>query len=294
MSTGQPDLDAERAEAGAGADAALAALRDPACTIVAARTDGTAAIVRGLPPEVDHTTLDAPVLAVAGEQPVVAVALDLARDTEIIAHLGRFQDPRAAIVSQTRPDRLLGAIGFAQWRARTRFCPRDGAGLAPRADGRVLTCERCGTEHFPRLEPAVIMRVTDAEDRILLGRQPSWPPHRYSVLAGFVDPGESVEDAVRREILEEVGLRVDAVTYEASQPWPFPASLMLGYGAVARSTAVTLDDEIVEAPWFTRAELVQAMERGAAFIPPDISIAHRLIMSWLREDRAVATWYDQR
>lgn len=282
-------IEAEHAEPGDEGAAARALLADPATPVVAVRTDGQAAITTGLPAGVDPDTLDAPVAAGGA----VAVVLDMASDTETIVAFGRFRDPRMALVEVAEPRRVLGALGFAQWRARTRFCPRDGGRLVARADGRTQRCQRCQREHFPRLEPAVIMRVTDAEDRILLGRQPGWPEGRYSVLAGFVDPGESIEDAVVREIAEEVGVPVTDVAYAASQPWPFPASLMLGFTARATDTTLVLEDEIAEAHWFTRDGLVAAMDEGRAFLPPDVSIAHRLIMSWLGEVD-IATWYDQR
>lgn len=282
-------LESEHEEPGDGGAAARAALGDPATMVVAARTDGKVAVHTGLPAGVAAEDLVAPTYA----DGAVAVLLDMATDTEAIAAFGRFGDPRMALVSLADPAAVLGAMGFAQWRARTRFCPRDGSALTPRSDGRVLTCER-GHEHFPRLEPAVIMRVTDAEDRILLGRQPGWPPDQLSVLAGFVDPGESLEDAVVREIDEEVGLPVVDVTYLASQPWPFPASLMLGFTAVATATEVVLEDEIAEARWYSRDELVAAMAAGTAYLPSDVSIAHRLIVDWLGPDIPLTTWFDRR
>ena len=283
-------LASEHAEPGASAAAALDALADEATMVVAVRTDGKAAIRRGLPEGVDPSTLTAPVLAGRA----VAIVLDIATDTEAIALFGRFQDPRAALVSVEDPSVVLGALGFGQWRVRHRFCSRCGGTLEPRADGRVLRCTAEDTEQFPRLEPAVIMRVVDADDRILLGRQPMWPPGRYSVLAGFVDPGESLEAAVAREIMEEVGVPVTDIAYHSSQPWPFPASLMLGFTATATSTELVLEDEIAEAHWFSREALVTAMEEGRAFVPPDVSIAHHLLVDWLSADVPLATWYDQR
>ena len=231
-------------------------------------------------------------LADAGPPAIVALALEVGRDDEAIAQLGRFRDDRSALLDLDDAERALGALGFGQWRARTRFCPRCGTRLRPRDDGRALHCDGCGTEHFPRLEPAVIMRVTDADDRLLLGRQPQWPTGRFSVLAGFVDPGESIEDAVRREVHEEVGVVVDEVAYLASQPWPFPASLMLGYAARAATTELRLlDDEIAEAAWFTRDELVAAMDAREVFVPPSISISSWLIQEWL--GAPLTTWLDQ-
>lgn len=285
-------LDSERAEPGGGPHDAVMALADPQALVVAVRDDGRVAARRGLPAGVAPDGLIAPVLVATAPTPVVAVALERGRDDEAIAQFGRFQEDRAALLELEAPAEALGALGFGQWRARTRFCPRCGTRLQPRADGRAQHCDGCGTEHFPRLEPAVIMRVTDRDDRVLLGRQPSWPAGRFSVLAGFVDPGESIEDAVRREVHEEVGVTVDDVDYVASQPWPFPASLMLGYAARAATTELVLvDEEIAEAAWFTRDELHAAMHAREVFVPPAISIASRLIQDWL--GAPLTTWLDQ-
>jgi NAD+ diphosphatase len=138
--------------------------------------------------------------------------------------------------------------------------------------------EGCGAETFPRLDPAIIVLVTDpAGERALLGRQASWPPGRYSTIAGFVEPGESLEDAVVREVAEETGVEVGDVAYVASQPWPFPSSLMLGFDAVARTADIRLrDGELEDARWFTRAELAA----GHPALPPGGSISARLIAGW--------------
>lgn len=286
-------LASERAEPGRPPSEVLAALAAADAWVVAVRDDGLVAVTRGLPAGIDPGTLPAPILAGTGWPPTVAVPLDRHHDAETVAMFGRFHDGREALQGLQDPHAGLGALGFGQWRARTRFCPRCGAGLRPRDDGRALHCDRCGTQHFPRLEPAVIMRVTDADDRILLGRQPTWPPRRFSVLAGFVDPGESIEDAVRRDVYEEVGVDVGAVEYQGSQPWPFPASLMLGYAAHASTTDLRLvDDEIAEAAWFRRDELVAAMDARDVFVPPSVSIAHHLIRDWLGAE--VRTWLDDR
>ena len=143
-----------------------------------------------------------------------------------------------------------------------------------------MRCSRagCGTEAFPRLDPAIIVLVTDAGgERALLGRQASWPPDRYSTIAGFVEPGESLEDAVVREVEEETGVQVGDVEYVASQPWPFPSSLMLGFRAVARTDAITLrDGELEDARWFTRADIAA----GHPALPPPGAISALLIDAW--------------
>ncbi|MGH8867026.1 MAG: NAD(+) diphosphatase, partial [Actinomycetes bacterium] len=142
-------------------------------------------------------------------------------------------------------------------------------------------CPADGSLHFPRTDPAVIMLVTDGGDRCLLGRQAKWPERRFSTLAGFVEPGESLEHAVAREVHEEAGLRVVSTDYVASQPWPFPASLMLGFTATVDGHDVRVDgEEIVEARWLTRAQLCEDFRTGELRLPPPVSIARRLIEGW--------------
>lgn len=176
---------------------------------------------------------------------------------------------------------LVHALALAEWHRANRFCSRCGSRLDVAAAGHVLTCTGCGRQHFPRTDPAVIMLVTDAEDRALLGRQPRWPEGRFSTLAGFVDPGESLEDAVRREVAEEVGVEVGEVTYLGNQPWPFPASLMVGFFARARTTAIEVDgDEISEARWFSREQMRAEAESGTLLLPGSISISRTLIETW--------------
>ena len=174
---------------------------------------------------------------------------------------------------------LACARALLIWRARHRHCGVCGAPTMPRHAGHCLKCtsSECGTEFFPRLDPAVIVLASDG-DHVLLGRQPAWSSGRYSALAGFVEPGESLEDAVVREVREEAGVRASAVSYFASQPWPFPSSLMLGFHATAdRNEAVRLDGELEDARWFSAAELKAA---GARLLPPHYSIARRLIDAW--------------
>jgi NAD+ diphosphatase len=175
---------------------------------------------------------------------------------------------------------LVHAIALANWHATHRHCARCGAPTDPVDGGHVRRCPVDGSEHFPRTDPAVIMLVSDSADRALLGRQPSWPQRRFSTLAGFVEPGESAEHAVIREVHEEAGVDVAEVRYFGSQPWPFPSSLMLGFLARATTTDIRLDDELVEARWFTRDELYEAVGDRAVLLPPPVSIARRLIESW--------------
>ncbi len=181
---------------------------------------------------------------------------------------------------------VFHALGLAEWMASTRFCPRCGAGLEPVAAGHELQCPRCGRRQFPRTDPAVIMTVTSgepgsADERCLLGHQSVWPEGRYSTLAGFCEPGETLEDAVRREVAEEVGITVGEVTYVGNQPWPLPASLMLGFIGRATTTEIAVDqDEIEDARWFTREELRTEAEAGRVVLPGPISISRALIEGW--------------
>jgi NAD+ diphosphatase len=176
---------------------------------------------------------------------------------------------------------MVHAVALENWQRLHRFCSRCGERTVIAAAGHIRRCPACGAEHYPRTDPAVIMAVTDDEDRILLGRQVHWPEGRFSTLAGFVEPGESIEQSVRREVFEEVGVTVGEVDYVASQPWPFPSSLMLGFRARATSGEITVDgEEIEEARWFSRDELRTAFESGEVLPPYGISIAARLIELW--------------
>ncbi|MFC6878479.1 NAD(+) diphosphatase [Actinomadura yumaensis] len=177
---------------------------------------------------------------------------------------------------------LTHVVALEHWHATHRFCPRCGAPTEVRSAGHVRVCTVDGSEHFPRVDPAVIMLVRDEADRILLARGPSWPADRRSVLAGFVEPGESLEQAVAREVIEEVGLAVRDVRYLGSQPWPLPRSLMLGFTARADGRAPLRPDpeEILDAAWFTREELRAAIDAGEVVAPGPLSIAAQLIMRW--------------
>jgi len=177
---------------------------------------------------------------------------------------------------------LTHAVALANWHDTHAHCPRCGAPTVPHPAGHLTTCPVDGTEHFPRLDPAVIMLVIDPEDRLLLARNASWPAGRMSVLAGFVEPGESCEHAVAREVFEEAAIRVSHVEYLGSQPWPMPRSLMLGFRAqAAGGQVITVDqDEIGEARWFTRAELLAAAQAREVTLAPTSSIARRLIEYW--------------
>lgn len=180
---------------------------------------------------------------------------------------------------------VLHAIGLAEWHAATRHCPRCGAVVETRAAGHEKVCPACGKTQFPRTDPAVIMAVvrgagTETES-LLLGRQAAWPPGRFSTLAGFVEPGESLEDACRREVAEEVGVRVGRVDYFGNQAWPFPASLMVGLIGHAESETIRVDGQEIEAArWFTRQELRTEAEAGRILLPQGISISRSLVEHW--------------
>jgi NAD+ diphosphatase len=181
---------------------------------------------------------------------------------------------------------VFHALGIAEWLWVTRFCPRCGGDLEPRAAGHELRCTQCGTAQFPRTDPAVIMVVCSGEpgsedEQCLLGRQAIWPEGRYSTLAGFCEPGESLEDAVRREVLEEVGVVVGQVDYFGNQPWPLPASLMVGFIGHAETTDIVVDEhEIEDARWFTRAEMKAEAEAGTLVLPGGVSISRSLVEHW--------------
>ncbi len=176
------------------------------------------------------------------------------------------------------------AVALAAWHL-SRACPRCGGPTVVENAGWTRRCERQGTELFPRTDPAVIMAVVDRsgpDERLLLGHATHWPAKRFSTLAGYVEPGESAENAVRREVAEESGVVVGAVAYRGSQPWPFPGSLMLGFTAEAVATEVNVDGvEVTEARWFTRAELIAEVEAGGVVLPDRVSIARGLIEEWL-------------
>ncbi|WP_296605588.1 NAD(+) diphosphatase [Nocardioides sp.] len=180
---------------------------------------------------------------------------------------------------------VMHALGLAEWLFVTRHCSRCGDPLTPRAAGHELVCPR-GHTHFPRTDPAVIMIVTSGEpgaedERCLLGRQAVWPEGRYSTLAGFCEPGETLEDAVRREVLEEAGVVVGEVEYFGNQPWPLPASLMVGFVGRAVTTDIRIDeDEIEDARWFTRAEMKALAAEGTLLLPSGVSISRSLVEHW--------------
>ncbi|WP_133366795.1 NAD(+) diphosphatase [Qipengyuania sediminis] len=178
-----------------------------------------------------------------------------------------------------------GARSLCDWHARHRFCANCGGATGLAKGGWQRDCQQCGAQHFPRTDAVGITLVEHVDGRLMLGRGKGWPEGRFSALAGFVEPGESIEEAVAREVLEESGVRVRDVRYVASQPWPFPSQLMIGCHAIADDDALTVDtSELAELAWFTRAEVAAAMagEPGARFAKPiDQAIASHLLRWWL-------------
>ncbi len=183
------------------------------------------------------------------------------------------------------------------WHAAHRYCGRCGSATESHAGGFRRRCSNpeCATDHFPRLDPAIIVIVGDGR-RCLLGRQPNWPERRYSTLAGFVEPGESLEEAVRREVREEAGITLAEVSYHSSQPWPFPSSLMLGFTARAASTRISVGDELEDARWFGVDELAAAVRQRQVLLPFRSSVSYRLIAHWLAREHGidVAEWNQER
>jgi NAD+ diphosphatase len=224
-----------------------------------------------------------------------AVFLGIAGDTPLFAddvsgtepREGRPAGLREAATELPAAEAALAAYAgsLLAWHRRHRFCANCGAPTEPRDAGHERHCPACDAHHFPRADPVVIVRVTDDRDRLLLGRQGRWPEGRFSLLAGFVEPGETLEEAVRREVAEESGVELGEVSYIASQPWPFPSSLMLGFNALAvGGDPAPGDDELAEVRWFEREEVERAARgEGELALSPPYSIARRLIDAWLEQ-----------
>ena len=192
----------------------------------------------------------------------------------------------AATLPQADGGLAAYAAAILGWHRRHRFCANCGHATDVKEAGHLRVCPNCGAEHHPRTDPVVIMLV-ERGDEVLLGRQPSWPEHRYSALAGFVEPGESLEEAVAREVREESGIEVGTPRYISSQPWPFPMSLMLGFVAPWAAGEPRIgDEELEDVRWFRRGQLADAVEgRGDLRLPPPLAIARRLIDGWMAASR---------
>jgi NAD+ diphosphatase len=229
-------------------------------------------------------------LGMSDSQPHFAIDLTPLEKPEEAAGLsanGTFVDLRqvGAFMAPQEAALLAYARGLIYWHQRHRHCGLCGAPTLSVEGGYLRRCSdaACATPQFPRTDPAVIMLVHDGR-RCVLGRQKKWPPGLYSTLAGFVEPGESLEEAVIREVREEAGLEVERLRYRSSQPWPFPSSLMVGFHALARYGPITIDrEELADARWFTKAELLAAPEDERLRLPRRDSIARQLIVEWLED-----------
>ncbi|MFI0421734.1 NAD(+) diphosphatase [Spongiactinospora sp. 9N601] len=191
------------------------------------------------------------------------------------------------LLSSTQVGLLVHAVSLDNWHERHRFCPRCGSMTVSAAWGHMRYCPACSAEHYPTSDPAVMALVVDAEERVLLGHRRGWPTGRLSLIAGFVDPGESLESAVAREAAEDYGVRIERVCYAASEPWPFPTGLMIGFIARAEShdSGLTLDgDEVDEAVWASRDRFRRMIETGEMLKPLGSSLAAQLIESWYGQD----------
>jgi len=223
-------------------------------------------------------------LGLWGDRPVFAVDCSATDDPLplLATEMGTFWDLRgvAGLLPEGEASVLAHARGLMHWRLKHRFCGVCGTPTEPRSAGNATACPSCGAQHFPRTDPAVIMLVVRG-DACLLGHSTRFPTAMYSTLAGFVEPGESFEEAVRREVMEESGVVVGHVSYHSSQPWPFPASIMIGFHAEGLSEKITIDrEELSDARWFTRDELHNHANLGFS-LPRADSIARRLIEDWL-------------
>ena len=273
--------------AGAGLDRAAAERRRPEWVEARRGEPGARALLlseRGVWMEGGRLLLARPhdgaiFLGLSGDVPVFAA--DLGADEPASGSPAGLREAATEL-----PAEQAGLAAYAAallgWHRRHRFCANCGQPTQPRDGGHERHCPACDAHHFPRTDPVVIVRVTDGA-RLLLGRKAEWPERRYSVLAGFVEPGETLEDAVRREIQEEAGVEVLSASYVASQPWPFPSSLMLGFHATAQPGDPRPHDvELADVRWFEEREVEDAAAgRGAAFLPPPFTIARRLIDGWL-------------
>jgi NAD+ diphosphatase len=269
-----------------------AARADPATLYLVGK--GTAQLVRSKSdPRIEFLANDHPIVRGADPKQFIllgwfhgtrCVLIDLEPDSSVSV-------PEGAAFEELRPLSPLlrgddaGLLAYARaltiWRSRHHFCGVCGKQTVPQRAGHVIRCtnEVCQHQFFPRLDPAIIVLVTDGE-RALLGRQASWPPGRFSTIAGFVEPGESLEDAVAREVMEETAVQVTSANYDSSQPWPFPSSLMIGFHATAEpGGGVRVSGELEAAAWFTREEILS----GGTMVPPSHAISYRLISAWLNE-----------
>jgi NAD+ diphosphatase len=267
-----------------------AALADPATLYLLAK--GTTQLVQTKPePHIDFVTRENPVIHEVDPQQFIllgwfrgtrCVLIELEPERSVSVPMNAsFEElrPLSPLMRGDEAGLLAYARALSIWRSRQKFCGVCAFPTLPRKAGHALHCTNpvCGHEFFPRIDPAIIVLVADGE-RALLGRQASWPPGRYSTIAGFVEQGESLEDTVAREVMEETAVEVTSVRYHSSQPWPFPSSLMLGFQATAKpGSIVRVSGELEAAAWFTREQITS----GQTLVPPSHAISYRLISDWL-------------
>ncbi len=255
-----------------------------------ARSDTGTLAVYLRPSELPQNDLIQPptLLGTDGKRTYFAVSItDQQRDEVLKSHpAAGFTNLRQASIDMDA--KHAGILAYAKalhyWQHRHLFCGVCGSANRLLCAGHKLVCshEECARESFPRIDPAIIVLITH-EDACLLGRSPNWPPKRFSTLAGFVEPGESLEDAVVREVFEEASVRLDSIRYVSSQPWPFPASSMCGFYAEASSRDCSVSEELEEVRWFNTDELIAAVKDGSVLLSPTVSIAFRLLADWFRK-----------
>ena len=189
------------------------------------------------------------------------------------------------LISEFEMEISLHAVALANWHRSHTHCARCGAPTSVAQGGAIRTCDKDKSEHYPRTDSAVIVLVRDKDDRILLGHQPIWPEGRFSCFAGFLEPGETFEQCVQREVLEESGVLVREISYLGSQPWPFPASIMISFDAVTDAPEIARPDgqEITEVKWFSRAEVKAQSDAGTLLLPPTMSVARKMINRWFAQ-----------
>jgi NAD+ diphosphatase len=284
-----------RADVREEADWPAAALADPQTLYIVAR-DTAHLVCTGARPRIAFITKDYPEFGAPDGRSLVLLGWFRGVRCVLLQlpPAQPFEPPAGASFEELRPLSPMlpqdeaGLLAYARaltiWRGRQRFCGVCGHPTQPVRAGHVIRCTNPAEAHefFPRIDPAIIVLVTDGE-RALLGRQASWPAERYSTIAGFVEPGESLEDAVLREVLEETGVVALQPRYDSSQPWPFPSSLMIGFHArAARGSEIQVGMELEDARWFTRAQI---RSEGLPLVPPSHSISYRLISTWLESEQ---------
>jgi NAD+ diphosphatase len=269
------------AEAQADPATLYLAIRDGAALILSAEGEAPTRIcfLEGHDPRVQASLTAEHAVLLGWFRDQRCLMVEVGAETEAREPLERFAELRP-LASELAPADA-GLVAYARalhlWHAAHHFCGRCGAPTQSERAGHMRRCTACERQSFPRLDPAIIVLVHDGE-HALLGRQAAWAPNRYSTIAGFVEPGESLEDAVRREVAEETGVTAHSIAYHSSQPWPFPASLMLGFVARAEHETPELrDGELEDARWFTREQI----RSGSVHLPPRESISRRLIDHWL-------------